>query len=461
MPTKKTKELQRAKTARVSQKKKEHAVAKSGRKKAPDRQSKTSSKQVEERQPVKKEAEIIDPWERARKILHVSSTPSWLPCREEEFAELEGALTESIEESSGCCLYISGVPGTGKTATVHSVINSLQAKVLSGELNPFKFFEINGMKVTEPSQTFILFWEFVSQHLLLNRSNSPPKRTSAREALKNLEHYFNSPSPDRETCVLLVDELDQLVTRKQEVIYNFFNWPNQPHSRLIVIAVANKMDLPETELNGKIRSRLGSNRIQFKPYNHNQLMEILEMRLEELKDAVFVKDAIQWVSKKISSLTGDVRKALDLCRSTLERVEKENEIRKENGEDARLVQVKDVIDTYEQMISSGVSRFIKELSPHQSIMLLSISKAIKVAGIPEVELGDVISRHIRLANTLGFQPEPTHDELMMVVSSLQNMKLILNESSSFDYFSRIKLEVKESDLKLIAKNDKRFSSITF
>jgi len=37
----------------------------------------------------------------------------------------------------------------------------------------------------------------------------------------------------------------------------------------------------------------------------------------------------------------------------------------------------------------------------------------------------------------------------------------LNESSSFDYFSRIKLEVKESDLKLIAKNDKRFSSITF
>ncbi|KAH9452564.1 hypothetical protein MJO28_008522 [Puccinia striiformis f. sp. tritici] len=460
MPTKKTKDLHRAKTARVSQKKKEHSVARSSRKKAAEPIEEPSPEHADEEPPIAVEPKI-DPWDRARKILHVSSTPSWLPCREEEFAELESALTESIEESSGCCLYISGVPGTGKTATVHSVINSLQAKVTNGELNPFKFFEINGMKVTEPSQTFILFWEFISQNLLDSSSNpSPPKRTSAREALKNLEQYFNSPSPDRETCVLLVDELDQLVTRKQEVIYNFFNWPNQPHSRLIVIAVANKMDLPETELNGKIRSRLGSNRIQFKPYNHNQLMEILEMRLEELKDAVFVKDAIQWVSKKISSLTGDVRKALDLCRSTLERVEKENEIRKENGEETRLIQVKDVIDTYEQMISSGVSRFIKELSPHQSIMLLSISKAIKVAGIPEVELGDVISRHIRLANTLGFQPEPSHEELMMVVSSLQNMRLILNESSSFDYFSRIKLEVKDSDLRLITKNDKRFSSIT-
>lgn len=179
------------------------------------------------------------------------------------------------------------------------------------------------------------------------------------------------------------------MTKKQEVIYNFFNWPNQPHSRLIVIAVANKMDLPETELSGKIRSRLGSNRIQFKPYNHTQLMEILNMRLTGLTDTIFVKDAIQWISKKISSLTGDVRKALDLCRSTLEKVEKENQIRKAKGQAMELVQVKDVIETYSNMISSGISKFVRQLSVHQSIMLLSISKAIKVAGIPEVEMGDV------------------------------------------------------------------------
>ncbi|MBW0499142.1 hypothetical protein O181_038857 [Austropuccinia psidii MF-1] len=399
-----------------------------------------------------------DPWARARQILHVSSTPSWLPCREEEFAELEAALEDSIEECSGCCLYISGVPGTGKTATVHSVVESLQAKVLQGDLNKFRFFEINGMKVTEPSQAFVLFWEYLSWQE--NGGEPIQKRFTTREALSNLEHYFSLPSPTRETCVLLVDELDQLVTRKQEVIYNFFNWPNQPHSRLIVIAVANKMDLPETELNGRIRSRLGSNRIQFKPYNHVQLMEILNMRLDELKDTIFMKDAIQWISKKISSLTGDVRKALDLCRSTLEKVEKENEIRVANGEEKRLIQVRDVIDTYEQMISSGVSRIVKQLSIHQRIMLISISKAIKVAGIPEVEMGDVISRHLRFSNSLGIKPEPTHEELMKVISSLENFKLLLNESSSFSYFSRIKLEIKETDLNLILKSDKRFSNLS-
>ena len=48
--------------------------------------------------------------------------------------------------------------------------------------------------------------------------------------------------------MVLMDELDLLVTRKQTVIYNFFDWPNRRHSRLVVVAVANTMDLPERML---------------------------------------------------------------------------------------------------------------------------------------------------------------------------------------------------------------------
>ena len=60
------------------------------------------------------------------------------------------------------------------------------------------------------------------------------------------------------TSIVLMDELDQLVTTKQDVVYNFFNWPNLVGSRLIVLAVANTHDLPERALNAKVRSRLGS-----------------------------------------------------------------------------------------------------------------------------------------------------------------------------------------------------------
>lgn len=54
-----------------------------------------------------------------------------------------------------------------------------------------------------------------------------------------------------------MDELDQLVTTKQDVVYNFFNWPNLVGSKLIVLAVANTHDLPERTLSAKVRSRLG------------------------------------------------------------------------------------------------------------------------------------------------------------------------------------------------------------
>lgn len=60
-----------------------------------------------------------------------------------------------------------------------------------------------------------------------------------------------------------MDELDQLITSKQDVVYNFFNWPTLTASRLIVIAVANTMDLPERVMTGRVRSRLGTSLFRF------------------------------------------------------------------------------------------------------------------------------------------------------------------------------------------------------
>ena len=62
--------------------------------------------------------------------------------------------------------------------------------------------------------------------------------------------------------VVLMDELDQLLTAKQDVVYNFFNWPTMRDSQLFVIAVANRMDLPQ-HLAAKIKSRLGQSPSHF------------------------------------------------------------------------------------------------------------------------------------------------------------------------------------------------------
>jgi origin recognition complex subunit 1 len=74
-----------------------------------------------------------------------------------------------------------------------------------------------------------------------------------------------------QNSVVLMDELDQLLTAKQDVVYNFFNWPTLVGSRLVVIAVANTMDLPERVMTGRVRSRLGTLANHFSAYRPGTL----------------------------------------------------------------------------------------------------------------------------------------------------------------------------------------------
>lgn len=83
---------------------------------------------------------------------------------------------------------IAGVPGTGKTATVRSVVSALQQRAQTNEIKPFRFLEVNGMKITDPVQSFSILWEFISGN-----------RVAPRSALSHLETHFKTPNPGRDT----------------------------------------------------------------------------------------------------------------------------------------------------------------------------------------------------------------------------------------------------------------------
>lgn len=53
------------------------------------------------------------------------------------------------------CMYISGVPGTGKTATVTAVIKKLQEMAQDGDITEFDYVNLNGMRLTEPRQAYV------------------------------------------------------------------------------------------------------------------------------------------------------------------------------------------------------------------------------------------------------------------------------------------------------------------
>lgn len=59
----------------------------------------------------------------------------------------------------------------------------------------------------------------------------------------------------------------------------------------------------------------------FQPYTHKQLKEILMSRLADLR--AFQADAVQLVARKVAALSGDARRALDICRRATEIAERD------------------------------------------------------------------------------------------------------------------------------------------
>lgn len=348
------------------------------------------------------------PYQIARSTLHVSAVPHALPCRETEFDTVHSHLEAAIAAGTGACIYISGTPGTGKTATVREVVASLQAAVAEEQLDDFYFVEINGMKVTDPHQSYSLLWEALKGD-----------RVSSAHALELLEREFTTPSPRRVPCVVLMDELDQLVTRNQGVMYNFFNWPQLRHSRLIVLAVANTMDLPERTLSNKISSRLGLTRITFPGYTHTQLMTIIQSRLEGAGNNVIVEaDAIQFASRKVAAVSGDARRALDVCRraveiaehESVEGTEKENSIpntpskapaRQKAVQNKGVVTIATIKRAINEATSTPLAAHLRSLPLASKIFLAALLARLRRTGITESTLADIVDEALRMGNMVS------------------------------------------------------------
>ncbi|KFP80064.1 Origin recognition complex subunit 1 [Acanthisitta chloris] len=367
--------------------------------------------------------------EEARLRLHVSAVPESLPCREEEFQDIYNFVESKLIDGTGGCMYISGVPGTGKTATVHEVISCLQKAAENDELPSFQFAEINGMKLTDPQQAYVQVLELLTG-----------QKVTATHAAVLLAKLFSTPGVKRKTTVLLVDELDLLWTRKQNVMYNLFDWPTQKHSKLIILAIANTMDLPERIMMNRVASRLGLTRMSFQPYTYKQLQQIISSRLNGVK--AFDEDAIQLVSRKVAALSGDARRCLDICRRATEICEVARQ--KKGPEMVKMAHVAEAID---EMFSSPYINAIKTAHNTQAILA-----EFRRAGVEEATVQEVYHQHVALCRIEGLQ-SPTVSEVLAVCSRLGACRLLLLEANDKYLHMRVRLNLSQDDVMYALKDE--------
>ena len=90
-----------------------------------------------------------------RQSMQTSSIPTQLPCREEQFEILYNFCFENLQMEMSSVLYVAGVPGTGKTATISKIIQTMDECEKSGEIPAYKAVYCNGMKLTSPKNAFL------------------------------------------------------------------------------------------------------------------------------------------------------------------------------------------------------------------------------------------------------------------------------------------------------------------
>uniref|UniRef100_A0A8C2XG55 Origin recognition complex subunit 1 n=1 Tax=Cyclopterus lumpus TaxID=8103 RepID=A0A8C2XG55_CYCLU len=382
--------------------------------------------------PARQPANVL---EEARTRLHVSSVPESLPCREQEFQDIYSFVESKIADGTGGCMYISGVPGTGKTATVQEVMRCLQHAADVDEIPPFHFIEVNGMKMTDPHQAYVQILQKLTG-----------QKATADHAAALLEKRFGNPAPRKETTVLLVDELDLLWTRKQNVMYNLFDWPTRRHARLVVLTIANTMDLPERIMINRVASRLGLTRMSFQPYSFKQLQQIIMSRLNKVK--AFEKDALQLVSRKVAALSGDARRCLDICRRATEICEHSAADPSTTG----LVGMSHVMEALNEMFSSAYITAIKCASLQEQLFLRAVIAEFRRLGLEEATFQQVFVQHQALCRVEGLQPISVSEGLA-VCQRLGACRLLLLEPSRLGVLQRVRLNVSQDDVLYALKAD--------
>lgn len=370
---------------------------------------------------------ILDALTEAQHRLQVSAVPDSLPCREEEFADIFGFVVNKLQEGTGGCCYVSGGPGTGKTATVMEVIHYLEAN--KDEYPDFNFYSMNGMRLTNPEQAYVEMW------FQLTRERATPEH-----AMNLLDARFSKVESNRVSTIFLVDELDILCNRKQSVLYNIFNWPSMPQGKLIVIAIANTMDLPERVMVSRVSSRLGLTRQVFQPYNHEQLQIIVNDRLEGLH--VFQEDAIQFVARKVAGISGDARRALEISRRA-------TEIAQAQG--LSMIGMEHVTIAYLEMFSSPKIMAIRSCTKYEQLLLKVIVAEVRRTGVEETTVNAVYRGMSECLRTEGLEILSLPG-IMAMVARLAATRLLLTEHMKNGLKTKLVLNVATEDINFALMN---------
>lgn len=263
----------------------------------------------------------------ARQLFARGATPGRLIGREAEREKLVSFIQDGVKSRRGGCLYVSGPPGTGKSAMVEEVCRELDLKTVNVS-------HVNCVSMRNARDVYSKLIDDLCEDFEVFKQSGSDK----------LKEMFIPDKKGTPLYLVTLDEIDHLLTADSEVLQSLFEWSLHNKSHLLLIGIANALDLTDRSLPRLKAKNLKPRLLPFLPYNATQIANVITNRLKSLLpagqdvDSSFVPfvqpAAIQLSSKKVASQTGDLRKAFELVRRAIDVIEQETQqkLEKQNAE---------------------------------------------------------------------------------------------------------------------------------
>lgn len=374
--------------------------------------------------------EVEDPFSMAKRAFHRSGAFK-IVGRVEEKAELTNFWYDNVAMGKGASIYVSGNPGTGKTALVDEIIPEL-----TGSSRDIKLIKINCMMLKDPIKAFQEIVNAINDKTLSTSEKNP------HMILNSLEAYFCGNSA--KMVVLVIDEVDQIGMKDPELLCRLLALPYLPNSHISIFGIANSMDLTERFLPRLKLLNCEPKVLHFPQYTVPDITLILCDRLERINSSSssninFIdKSAIELTARKVAS-TGDLRRALDILRQAIDLAEDEYKLSPINFTGS-LVKISHVVKIIEKFgnAQSGPLVLLKSLNLHQKVILASIVGYTNTSTSPTTTTTALTVQKLYEEYCIGSSRPPklydhvTRSEFIDLISNLESMSLIgkSTESSS-------------------------------
>lgn len=327
---------------------------------------------------------------------HILANDPVMVGRQTEEAALMGFFEQRLQarySEHGAALYVSGPPGTGKSALLQRAMD----KVFRNRAG-LKTANINCMLVNSASQIMDMIHK-----QLCGVDDGKWADMGFHRSVEQLEGMFMCDTEEefnsRPTHMVVLDEIDHILTRDQDVLFRIFEWAFAKGSRLILVGIANALDLTDRFLPRLKANNFYPDLLKFKPYDAAQIGQIIKGRIDKANaeantetDGVSPQHihpaAIQLCARKCSANTGDLRKAFDICRKALEIAEHECRLQLTRGEAGRpLVSIATMARVCSQVFGGSNSQRIRVLNLQQKAVLCSVASAEKAVAVEAITAG--------------------------------------------------------------------------